>query len=239
MKVINFLIVSLSLSVESVLSGTCNFSKCGKDGAYLGTDDDDKCCAEGCKNRDICENINIFKEVGKKRKNQCQRRKSICRFVPSGRDLSFDDTSAGFIGQCLIKTASDDVCNTFGRGCILSTTSTSQGACVIKEGRKCMQNGCKYQLLPDTITNNLISNPILKSECVSKPESVSKQDDCTAFIGDNKNQCTKANGCAYDPCTEMCSFDCTNLEQRKCESKQHKYQCRYVGKNGKKRCLNQ
>jgi len=218
MKFLNFLVVILSLSVESVLSRPCDDSNC-KDGAYRGTDVDNDCCLVECKRIPICDRINDIKDDDEKKKRLCQRRKSTCRFEPNINTIEVDDDKLGVVGGCRYKTAGNDsnkkgtsnVCNTFGGGCILNTaTFQSEGVylindCLVEEIRMCTQNVCDYRLKP----NPGSPEPSLRSECVSKP------DECTAFIS---NECTEANGCVYDPCSDRCSkipFDCEELSKKK------------------------
>jgi len=213
-------------SVDTCNGDACCVSKCVDGAEPVICDDADDCCLAECKRRAICDRFDGYVDEEKKKKGQCQRRKSTCRFVPN--NLSVGD-KLGVDGECKYKMPVHDVCNTFGGGCLLSTTSTSQGACVIKEGRRCMQNGCNYQVLPDQ-ENNLIS------ECVSKTDG--KQDSCTDY-NDNLDKCNKNKKCVYDPCTKICSFDCKKLSKDKCLSKRYKYKCRYNAQNENKRCLNQ
>jgi len=207
---------------------TCSPSNC-VNGVYSGPCDKADCCPKECKRRAICKKIDDTNDDEKK-KRQCQRRKSTCRFVPN--NLSIDD-ELGVDGECKIKMPEDDVCRTFGGGCISSTTTRNGGQCFVndcfsEESRKCLKNGCDYKVWTSK-GGGLGLNDGARGMCVSK------QDDC-----EDEAQCTEANGCALDPCSNMCSriqIDCKTLSKDDCISKERKYQCRY-NKNTEK-CLNQ
>jgi len=218
--------VCFDISSDPCDGSTCSPSNC-VEGVYSGKDEVD-CCAVLCKRGPICERINDIKDEKKKR-IQCQRRKSTCRF--SLLDISVDG-KLGVDGDCMTKSTSDP-CNTFGGGCILLTTTFGSermyfiNDCLAEESRMCTKNGCDYRLTPNDEGTNL------KSECVSK------QDECTFYnkYGNTSNNCNNNKKCVYDPCSDMCSIDCKLLSKRQCYSKEHKYQCRF--NKTKKRCRNQ
>jgi len=179
--------------LKQCLLGIDLYEQCDYENNHIACSDDDECCHKECKKKDTCDLINDINEL-KRRKSDCQQKSSLCRFDPllSG-------------GTCVIKRGSDDVCNTFGGGCIADEITLNKNLrlrkndsknCLVEEGRTCMKNKCNYQLKAERMGAGLQ----VISECVDKK----KKDQCDWFdsneegCNNNKSQkqCLLNDGCS-------------------------------------------